>query len=61
VPILEHIQNLREQAVRCIRLAKGSRDAAVAQSLMTLAGDYLERANTLSAEPAAAKELESIS
>ena len=57
MPILEHIDNLRDQAVRCIRVAKGCRDVAVAQSLMTLAGDYLERANMLSAEPAAAKEL----
>ena len=58
MPILEHIDNLRDQAVRCIRVAKGCRDAAVAQSFMTLAGDYLERAKILSIEPAAAKELQ---
>jgi hypothetical protein len=35
---------LREQAERCMRLARGCASTDVAQSLMDLAADYLERA-----------------
>jgi hypothetical protein len=35
---------LREQAERCMRLARGCGSNDMAQSLMDLAADYLERA-----------------
>ena len=42
---------LREQAERCMRLARGCASNDVAQSLMDLAADYLERAAKLGQEP----------
>jgi molecular chaperone GrpE (heat shock protein) len=50
------IDNLREQAARCMRLAKDCANPAVAESLLALAADYLERAAKLAVSPAAAKE-----
>jgi len=42
---------LREQAERCMRLARACASNDLAQSLMDLAADYLERAAKLSQAP----------
>jgi hypothetical protein len=47
VATFDNIYHLREQAARCMRLAKGCADSSVAESLMALAADYLERAAKL--------------
>jgi hypothetical protein len=46
------IDNLREQAARCARLAKDCANSGVTESLMVLAAEYLERAAKLSGSAA---------
>jgi hypothetical protein len=55
-PMFNNIDNLREQAARCMRLAKDCDNPAVAESLLDLAADYLERAAKLAGSPVDAKK-----
>jgi hypothetical protein len=40
-------EHLRDQAARCLRLARASTDKTVIERLTELAADYLERAQAL--------------
>jgi hypothetical protein len=40
-------ERLREQAERCLRLAKATTDRELAENLTTLAAEYLDSAQTL--------------
>jgi hypothetical protein len=56
VPRFDDIDKLREQAARCVRMAKGCADAPVAESLLGLAAEYLARAARLAGSPEAEQE-----
>jgi hypothetical protein len=44
-------EHLREQAERCLRLARASSDKTVVQRLSELAAEYLEQAQALEGAP----------
>jgi hypothetical protein len=46
----DSVQWLREQAERCLRLARVCADTAIAESLKALAAEYFDRATKLEAE-----------
>ena len=56
------IERLRAQAERCLRLAKECPTQSVAETLLALAAEYLERAANLSkpAQPAVAQQQQQI-
>jgi hypothetical protein len=48
-------ERLREQAARCLRLARASTDKTVIERLTELAAEYLEQARALERAPAASQ------
>jgi hypothetical protein len=43
----DSVEYLREQAERCVRLAKGRTTDSISEALTALAAEYLERAASL--------------
>ena len=58
--MLDKIENLRAQAERCMRLAKGCPTPSVAEALLALAADYLERAANLASRPTTVQQQQQI-
>ena len=51
VPVSGEAEILREQAERCLRLARASMDKTVVERLTELAAEYLERAHAVEGAP----------